>query len=51
MKARGKPTKSQKHLYLFPTNSSFEFVAMKSLGPLPRAKSGKRFIVVITDRY
>lgn len=49
--ARGKLTTSQKHLHLFPSNGPFELVAMDILGPFPRTKSGKRYILVVTDRY
>lgn len=50
-KTRGALTKSQNHLRLFPANCPFQLVAMDILGPLPKIKSGKRIIVVITDRY
>ena len=46
--------KGQKNVYkmkLFPPSKPLEYVAMDILGPLPRAKAGKRFILVITDRF
>ena len=46
--------KDQKHVYkmkLFPATKPLEYVAMDILGPLPRTKHGKRFILVITDRF
>ena len=36
---------------LFPATKPLEFVAMDILGPLPRTRHGKRFILVITDRF
>lgn len=50
-KARGTLTKSQKNFQFFPANGPFKFVAMDILGPLPKTKSGERFIVFITDSY
>ena len=38
-------------LKLFPATRPLESVAIDILGPLPRTKSGKRFLLVITDRY
>lgn len=46
--------KGQKNVYkmkLFPPSKPLEYVAMDILGPLPRTKAGKRFILVITDRF
>ena len=46
--------KDQKHIYkmkLFPASKPLEYVAMDILGPLPRTKHGKRFILVVTDRF
>lgn len=50
-KAPGTLTTRQKHLHLFPTNGPRELVVMEILGPVPKPKSGKRFILVITDLY
>ena len=46
--------KEQKHVYkmkLFPPSKPLEYVAMDILGPLPRTKTGKRFMLVVTDRF
>lgn len=51
-KAHGTLTKSKKHLRLFPANGPFKFEAMEIIGPLQKTnQSGKRFIMVIKDRY
>ena len=36
---------------LFPATKPLEYVAMDILGPLPNTKHGRRFILVITDRF
>ena len=41
----------QAPLKLFPANAPLEYVAVDILGPLPRASSGHRFILVMTDRF
>ena len=46
--------KDQRNIYpmkLFPAANPLEFVAMDILGPLPKTKHGKRFILVVTDRF
>ena len=46
--------KDQRNVYpmkLFPATNPLEYVAMDILGPLPRTKHGKRFILVVTDRF
>lgn len=48
---RGTQYNHQKHLRLFPAKGMLEFIAMDILGPLPTTKTGKQFVVVITDRY
>ena len=48
---RVKLRKHQAPLKLFPASSPLEYVAIDILGPLPKAKSGDRFILVITDRF
>ena len=41
----------QAPLKLFPASAPLEYVAVDILGPLPRANSGHRFILVMTDRF
>jgi len=41
----------QSPLTLFPANAPLEYVAIDILGPLPRASSGHRFVLVMTDRF
>ena len=48
---RGTPFRHQKFLKLFPATGPMEFVAMDFLGPLPKSHSGKRHVLVITDRF
>lgn len=48
---RGMLRKSKKHLLLFPANSSFEFLAMYILVPLPKNNCGKRFKFFIAVLY
>ena len=46
--------KEQRNVYpmkLFPAEKPLDFVAMDILGPLPRTKHGKQFILVVTDRF
>ena len=46
--------KDQRKIYpmkLFPADKPLEFVAMNNLGPLPKTKHGKRFVLVVTDRF
>ena len=46
--------KLQKHLNglrLFPAKQPLESLAIGILGPLPKTKAGKRFLLVITDRF
>ena len=38
-------------LQLFPATRPLESVAIDILGPLPKAKSGCRFLLVVTDRF
>jgi hypothetical protein len=39
------------YLKLFPPPAPLEFVAMDILGPLPETKVGKRFLLVMVDRF
>ena len=41
----------QRHLKLFPAKGPLEYIAIDILGPLPRTKTGRQYVVVITDRY
>lgn len=50
-KERGTFTTNQHNLLIFPFDGPFELVEMDILGPQPRTKTGKRFILIITDRY
>ena len=46
--------KDQRNVYpmrLFAADKPLEYVAADILGPLPRTKHGKRFILVVTDRF
>ena len=46
--------KDQRNVYpmkLFPADKPLDFVAADILGPLPKTKHGKRFILVVTDRF
>ena len=48
------PVKLRKHLNrlrLFPATRPPESLAIDILGPLPKTKAGKRFLLVITDRF
>lgn len=40
----------QKLLRLYRPERTLDFIEMDTLGPLPRSKTGNRFIVAITDR-
>ena len=47
-------SKDQRNVYpmkLFPASKPLEYVAMDILGPLPKTKHGRRFILVVTDRF
>ena len=47
-------SKDQRNIYpmkLFPATKPLEYVAMDILGPLPKTKHGRRFVLVITDRF
>ena len=48
---RGKEKRNEYPMKLFPATRPLEHVAMDILGPLPRTKHGKRFILVVTDRF
>ena len=48
---RGKEKRSTYPMKLFPATRPLEQVAMDILGPLPKTKHGRRFILVITDRF
>jgi len=50
-KTRGTIRQHQAKLQLFRPNGPLEDVAVDLLGPLPRTKNHKRFILVINDRY
>ena len=46
--------KEQKNVYkmkLFPPSKPLEYVAMDILGPLPRTRTEKRFMLVVTDPF
>ena len=43
--------KHRNEMRLFPPRIPLESVALDILGPLPRTNSGKRFVVVIADRF
>lgn len=43
--------KHQRVLKLFPPEGPLVFIAIDILGPLPKEKSGNKFIIVIKDRY
>ena len=43
--------KQANNLRLFPATTPLECVAIDILGPLPWAKEGFRFILVVTDRF
>ena len=46
--------KDERNVYpmkLFPANKRLEFVAADILGPLPKTKHGKCYILVVTDRF
>jgi hypothetical protein len=38
-------------LKLFPPSAPLEFVAIDILGPLPKTKSGNRYLLIISDRF
>ena len=48
---RFKQRKHLNRLRLFPATRALENLAIDILGPLPKTKSEKRFILVITDRF
>ena len=48
---RGTLRKHQSKLKLFPATYPLEDIAMDFIGPLPRTKNGKRYILVMADRY
>ena len=46
--------KDQRNVYpmkLFPATKPLEYIAADILGPLPKTKHGKRFVLVVTDRF
>lgn len=50
-KMQGTLTKHQSYLKLCPATFPLQDVAMDLVGPLPKTKDGKRYVLVITDRY
>ncbi len=50
-KTRGTVRKHQSTLKLFPSHYPLQDVAMDLVGPFKKTRSGKKFILVITDRY
>ena len=50
-KNRVRLMKQANPMKLFPATRPLETVAIDILGPLPKSKSGHRFILVITDRF
>ena len=48
---RVKLRKHLNRLRLFPATRPLESLAIDILGPLPKTKTGKRFLLVITDRF
>jgi RNase H-like domain found in reverse transcriptase/Reverse transcriptase (RNA-dependent DNA polymerase)/Integrase zinc binding domain/Integrase core domain len=49
--AKGPGAQRTRPLQLFPPREPWEFVCVDILGPLPTAKSGFRFVVVMSDRF
>lgn len=47
----GTRTRHQKRLRLFPSSGSLEFLAMDTLGPLPKMKSGTQHVNVLTYKF
>ena len=50
-KERVKLRSHQAPMKLFPATEPLEFVAIDILGPLPKAKDGSRYLLVMTDRF
>ena len=48
---RVKLRKHTNHLKLFPAEEPLQAISMDIIGPLPRTERGKRFLLVITDRF